>query len=233
MEELKDIKKTILRTLVGSHAHGLATEKSDRDYRGVFVIPTTELLKLGGITKQTSWIEGDTDSTEWEVGHFLNMAVHCNPTVLETFLAPSVFLHPVDSEDAKLEKELRDLFPHVWNSNDVRNAFVGYGVNQRKKFFDNKDQRAPKYAAAYLRVLYNCAQLLETGTFDVDLRGSTIYDQVKNFKEGRYTYGEVIQACFDMETRVIKAYNANPDKKTNVEPVNEFLLKARKHYWDW
>lgn len=232
-------KKQLLRVVVGSQAHGLATPESDYDYRGVFIVPTVEFFKLGGTTKTTSWIEGKEDDTSWEIGHFINMAVHCNPTVLETFLAPFASgktLGELTEEEEKLQEtaiELRSLFPYVWNSVDVRNAFIGYGVNQRKKFFDNKDKRGPKYAAAYLRVLYNCAELLETGTFSVNLVGSPIYDQVKNFKEGRYSPGEVIQACFEMETRVIKAFNANPDKKTEVEPVNEFLLKVRKNYWDW
>ena len=228
-------KKILLKVIVGSQAHGLATPESDFDYRGVFIVPTVDFFRLGGVMKTTSWIEGKDDDTAWEIGHFLNMAVHCNPTVLETFLAP---LDPMwaatrTPEELEIAEELRALFPYVWNSNDVRNAFVGYGVNQRKKFFDNKDQRAPKYAAAYLRVLYNCVQLLETGTFDVNLRNSPIYEQVKNFKEGRYTYGEVIQACFEMETKVIKAFNSNPNKISEVEPVNAFILKIRKKYWDW
>jgi len=218
-------KTEILKTIVGSQAHGLANKDSDFDYRGVFVIPTSELLKLGGENlKHTAWIEGKEDDTAWEVGKFLFMATKCNPTVLETFLAPVKTSSP-------LGDEMRGLFQYVWNSNDVKNAFIGYGINQRKKFFDNKDKRAPKYATAYLRVLYNCWELLATGTFTVDLHGSPVYQQCLDFKEGRYTAGEVIQACWEMETKVLKAFNENPDKKTNTEPVNEFLLKVRRSNW--
>src|SRR6476646_4519960 len=35
---------TILRVLVGSHAHGLASPLSDRDYRRVYVIPTANMF---------------------------------------------------------------------------------------------------------------------------------------------------------------------------------------------
>ena len=114
----------------------------------------------------------------------------------------------------------------------MKNAFIGYGLNQRKKFFDNKDQRAPKYAAAYLRTLYNAYELLSTGTFNVNLTQTPIYETVKNFKNGIYTPGEVINECFKWETEVLKAYKQNPDKKTDVEPVNEFLLKVRKEFWE-
>ena len=224
MFSTRQIMTTLTKVIVGSQAHGLANEKSDFDYRGVFVVPTSSILKIGGKVSETSWIEGKEDDTSWEIGKFLMMATKSNPTVLETFLAP-------EKETSEWSTAIRELFPHVWNSNDVRNAFVGYGLNQRKKFFDNQDQRAPKYACAYLRVLFNAWQLLSTGTFSVCLVGSPVFEMCKRFKAGEYQVGEVIQACFEWETKVLQAYKQNPDKKTNLEPVNELLLKIRGHYW--
>lgn len=219
----------ILKTIVGSQAHGLATKLSDYDFRGVFVIPTQEILKIGGEDLQhTSWIEGKEDDTSWEIGKFLLMATKCNPTVLETFLAPQV---EVEGVEKKWGVELRELFPHIWNSQYVKDAFIGYGINQRKKFFENKDHRAPKYATAYLRVLYNAYELLSTGTFSVNLQKTPVFEYCKAFKEGNYSPGEVINQCFFWETELLKAYKQNPDKKTNIEPVNEFLLKVRKEFW--
>lgn len=227
-------KIDILKVIVGSQAHGLANENSDFDYRGVFVVPTQEILKIGGDNiKHTSWIEGKEDDTSWEVGKFLMMATKCNPTVLETFLAPVADNFRSDGESKRLNDygvELRALFPHVWNSEYVYHAFLGYGINQRKKFFDNKDKRAPKYATAYLRVLYNACELLETGTFSVDMTQSSIYVDLQHFKAGNFTHGEVIEACWQMETRLNKAFKANSNKQTNLEPVNEFLLKVRKEF---
>ncbi|MGH7204248.1 MAG: DNA polymerase beta superfamily protein, partial [Candidatus Levyibacteriota bacterium] len=118
-------KMQILKVIVGSQAHGLATQKSDTDYRGVFVIPTSELLKLGNKVHFTSWNEGSDDDTSWELGHFLNLAIHCNPTILETFLAPT----DERSTLSNYGKELRELFPFIWNSADVKAAFIGYGIN--------------------------------------------------------------------------------------------------------
>lgn len=228
----------ILRVIVGSQAHGLATPASDYDYRGVFVVPTSELLSIGSHQDETRWIEGNEDDTSWEIGKFLLMATKCNPTVLETFLAPRVDVEfkLLDAQKqafphASLGEELQKLFPYVWNSQYVKDAFIGYGVNQRKKFFENKDKRAPKYATAYLRVLYNAYELLSTGTFSVNLEKTPVYDYCKRFKEGNYSMGEVINECFRWETEVLKAYNANPSKETNMEPINEFLLKVRKEYW--
>lgn len=216
--------QSILKVLVGSQAHGLATPESDFDYRGVFVVPTAKILSLEGSKQSTSWIEGKDDDTSWEVGHFLHMAIHCNPTILETFLAPVI-------EQNLWGAEMRDLFPAVWNSIGVKNAFIGYGMNQRKKFLEDKDARPNKYAAAYLRSLYNGYELLTTGTFTIRTADTEIGQLVRDYKEGRFGgKGDVINECIKWEQKVIEAYNENPDKKTDMEAVNAFLLKVRKHY---
>lgn len=226
-----DKKYQILKVIVGSQAHGLATPESDYDYRGVFVIPTSEILKIGGHTEQTNWIEGKEDNTTWEIGHFLNMAVHCNPTILEIFLAPRADEKQILNHIYNLGADLRALFPHIWNSNDVMNAFIGYGHNQRKKFLDNKDNREAKYATAYLRVLYNAYEILTTGTFSSNMKDTPIFETLKRYKKKEYKMGEVMQTCCDWEQKVQQAYRKNPNKETEVKPVNDFLLKVRKEFW--
>jgi Predicted nucleotidyltransferase. len=62
------------------------------------------LLTLGTPHATTTWIEGKEDNTSWEIGHFLHLATKCNPTILETFLAPVV-------ETTPWGDELRALFP--------------------------------------------------------------------------------------------------------------------------
>ena len=37
----------ILKVLVGSQAHGLAGPESDKDFRSVFVMPTTDMFRVG------------------------------------------------------------------------------------------------------------------------------------------------------------------------------------------
>ena len=216
--------KQILKVLVGSRAHGLATKESDYDYRGVFVEKTSKILKLGENIKNTKWIENDVDNTSWELGHFLQMAIKCNPTILETFVAPII-----DITEEGIE--LRELFQYVWNSVDVYNAFKGYGLNQRKKYLDNKDNRANKYAVACLRSLYQGCVLLSTDTFSTDMTSSPIYDYLKKWKSGDYQIGEVMQLCYDYELKIKKCYDNNPNKKTNLEKVNKYLLKQRQYYF--
>lgn len=225
------IKYPILKVVVGSQAHGLATPESDFDYRGVFVTPTSELLRIGSKITETSWIEGKEDDTSWEIGKFLLMATKSNPTVLETFLANRAD-KDINAKEYIFGEELRSLFPHIWSSQYVKDAFIGYGLNQRKKFFDDKDGRKDKYATAYLRTLYQAHELLTTGTFSVNMSQTPIFDLLKRFKKGEYEVGEVIQECWEWESQVLKDFKQNPEKQTNLEPVNEFLLKVRRHYWE-
>lgn len=212
--------KIILKVLVGSQAHGLANADSDYDYRSVYVVPTERILSLGAGPKTTHWLEGEQDDTQWELGHFLNLASKCNPTILETFLAPVQEI----TEEGQM---VRDLFPHVWNTHGVTNAFIGYGQNQRKKFLEEKDGRPHKFAAAYLRSLYNGYELLTTGTFTVRVADTEIGQTVRNFKEGRYTFGEVINECRHWETMVREAA-ASCTKETDLGKINEVLLKIRR-----
>lgn len=220
-------QNTILKVLIGSQAHGLANEDSDFDYRGVFVVPTTDILKIGSKVHSTSWIEGKDDDTSWEIGHFLNLATKCNPTILEVFFAPI-------TESTELGIELRSLFPYVWNADAVVNAFVGYGLNQRKKFLDQKDSRPGKYACAYLRTLYQAWELLRTGQFTVKVSETEIGNTLKKWRKGQWTFGEVIQICHEWEQKVRAVHETLPifeRKETDVEKINKFLIKVRQINW--
>ena len=249
----------ILKVLVGSHAHGLASKDSDFDYRGVFVTPTSELLKLGGNTKTTNWVEGEEDNTSYEISHFLHLATKSNPSILECFTAPAVpytvtnekgyLIHIPEIRQAVFGKELRDLFPYVWSSKGVFEAFKGYSHNQHKKMFSEKEEFAKrkfKYAVAHLRVLLQGIELLSTGDFHVEIQYSypntpdpyveSFYfdgwaDFLRAIREEQISTGEIVDTAEELKEVLKAAYEANPDKQTDLEPVNEFLLKVRKEFW--
>ena len=221
------MKRQILKVIVGSQAHGLATPESDFDYRGVFIYPTSDILSMNAPADQTSWVEGKEDDTSWELRKFLIMATKGNPTVLECFKSPVTDI--ADGKTTNLGMELRELFPHVWNSKDVHNAYVGYGLNQRKKFLEG--DRKAKYACAYLRSLYNGWEILTTGDFSVNMSNTEIYETLKKWKAGEFTLGEVIDLTAVWTTKIHAAFDNNPDKNTNGKPINDLLLKVRKENW--
>lgn len=224
--------RMIISSIVGSQAHGLATPESDFDYRGVFILPTREILSVEAYSKKTktiSWIEGNEDDTLYELGHFLHLATKCNPTILEVFVAP----HDPRHQEGADGRALRSLFPYVWNSQGVRDAFRGYGLNQRKKFLENKDDRPRKYATAYLRTLYCGHVLLTTGKLCVNVGDTEVGDTLKRFKAGEYeSVGEVIDTCVKWEDKLNEAYDWSERKETDFEMVNEYLLQMRKDYWE-
>ncbi|KKK67334.1 hypothetical protein LCGC14_2955100, partial [marine sediment metagenome] len=157
--QVRDAGIEILRVLCGSRAYGLHDDDSDFDYHGIFVVPTNRLLSIGPKIRETAWVEGtEQDNTAWEVGHFLKLAVQCNPTILETFVAP------VEMQDGWGER-VRALFPYVISRKQVYEAFRGYSRNQRKKMFEptggvRAGERMWKFAVAYIRVLYHGIRLL-------------------------------------------------------------------------
>ncbi len=129
--EARDTKHTILKVLVGSQAHGLAGPESDADYRSVFVVPTAEMFRVGYRYQGARMIKSVADESAWEIGLFLSLAAECQPLILETFLAPVVTMD-------HWGEELRSLFPSVWSPQRAYESFVGYALNQRKKFLEKK-----------------------------------------------------------------------------------------------
>lgn len=220
----------ILKVIVGSRAHGLADPDSDYDYRGVFVVPTSALLSITQEKpRHTSWVEGDKtaegkeDATAWEIGHFLHLALQCNPTILEVFAAPMV-------EGTTDFWGLRALFPRVWHPRRVRDAFVGYGLNQRKKFLDDKDARAAKYASAYLRTLYQAHALLTTGELPVSLVNAPVFETLKHWRSGIFSKGEVVDQCLRWTGYVDDAL-ARCTHEPDPTAVDAFLLNVRRATW--
>jgi hypothetical protein len=212
----------ILKTLVGSRAHGLHTDNSDYDYRGVFVQNTSELLSLNNKVRTTHWIEGKEDDTSYELSHFLSLACRSNPAALEVLVSPVI-------TETKEGKELRELFPYIWNSRDAFNSFYGYSHNQKKKFVDNKDDRARKYAVASIRNMVLGTELLQSGTMTVSVGCPNLRRNLLAIRGGEVTYGFILDSILICEKNLQSAYDNNKNKMTDFDKVNEFLLKVRKN----
>ena len=210
---------TILKVLVGSHAHGLAGPDSDRDYRRVEVMPTAEMFRIGFKPPGPRWAKSGEDETAWEVGPFLSLAVQCHPLVLETLVAPAI------SED-RWGSELRELFPAIWNPQRAYDAFVGYGLNQRTKFLDKKDGRPAKYAATYIRILYHLCELLETGTFTFRIADTPIGHTIAALRDGMCRPGEVIDLAEHWTEEATRRL-AQCRHQSDAAAVDNFMIRIR------
>ncbi len=228
----------LFKCLVGSRAHGLNDPDSDYDYRGVFVVPTAEILRIGAKPKATHRTEGEADDASWEVGHFLRLAAKCNPTVLEAFCAPRA--HSMENAAGSVDQgariwgdRLRGLFPKVWNARGVYDAFRGYSMDQRKKFLEGRDGRPRKFATAWVRTLWQGCVLLRTGQLPVSLeKFPAMRRRLLSIRRGELSEGELIAAAEYWESEITRSYEANPSKATDLEAVNGLLLEIRKEFWD-
>ncbi len=242
----------ILRVLCGSRAYGLHDDDSDFDfdYRGVFVVPTRQLLEIrmdGVKPKETRWIEGSKeDDVAWEVGHFLRLAVRCNPTVLETFVAevipiPDAAGHVCDAElcrhDSGYTGALRGLLRAVVSRKRVYESYRGYAHNQRKKMFEptggvRGGERKDKFAVAYCRALWQGVTLLTQGELRLWLPTDDFRDFLRRIKAGNYRTSEVIDVAEVLESRLVTAYlGSSMQEEPELGAVNEFLLTVRKDFW--
>lgn len=230
----------LLKVIVGSQAHGLATPESDTDYRAVYALETNKILSLGYKYSGSQWVEGENeDNTAWEIGHFLNMALQCNPTILEVFLAPEVKI-PIDEKDVwtyrvnylNYAQTLRELFPFIWTPQKAYYAFLGYAKNQQKKFLDKKDNRPHKFAVAYIRTLINLNELLTTGTFTVNLQNHPEKPFLMDLKRGNYKVGQVIDRADQLIEEATQNLSMNIftplTDEERYERANHFLLGVRK-----
>jgi hypothetical protein len=221
--ENNDQMQTILRVLVGSQAHGLATAESDQDFRRVYVMPTEQMFHLGFKYPSTQWTKTGGDETAWEVGQFFMLATQCHPLVLETLLAPVVTAD-------QWGHQLRSLFPAIWSPDQAFEAFTNYARNQRTKFLDKKDERPAKYAAAYIRVLYNLRELLESNTFTIQISTTSIGPTLAEIKNGTIAIGRVIDLGEDLLQQCahhLRQCTHTPDPRL----IQDFLTTLRKAFF--
>lgn len=255
MVDIRDEGIEILRVLCGSRAYGLEDDDSDFDYHGVFVIPTTRLLAVGlPKPKETQWLEGSReDDTAWELAHFLNLSLRCNPTILETYVAPVISDRPPcndgggcgedgicdgDCGNVSWGKRLRDLLPAVISRKQIYDSFRGYAKNQRTKMFEptggvRAGERKGKFAMSYLRVLIHGIRLLTGGPayWDIAIDGKD-NAFLRAVKYGGISDGRIIDAAQRLESELTDAYLASKIQDTpQLNRVNDFLMEVRQTYW--
>jgi predicted nucleotidyltransferase len=225
---------TILtEVLVGSRLHGLHTEQSDYDYRGIHIHELKEVLSPFKTLKNTGWIEGDIDNTSYELADFCKQAVHGNATILEVFFSDKI------EKTSPIAEEMRTNWQKFIDAHKFVAASRGYAHNQWNKFYNFEDvggngqQRTAKFAVAFLRVMWQCEQFLLTGEFKCNLEGSDLYPLLKKIKplsvkQIRPLVPEIVTAMGDMDRRVSVAMADSPymTMKPDIEWIEEFIYRA-------
>lgn len=226
-------ERIITKVLVGSRLHGLHTEDSDYDYRGIHINELIDVLSPFKTLKNTTWIEGDVDNTSYELADFCKQAIHGNATILEVFFSDQVI------ESSPIADEMRANWEKFIDSKKFVAASRGYAHNQWNKFYNFEDvggngqHRTAKFAIAFLRVMWQCEQFLLTGEFKCSLQDCDMLALLKKIKplsvqEIRPLVPEIVAAMGDMDRRVSVAMAESRfmDMKPDIKWIEEFIYNA-------
>lgn len=164
----------ILRGRVGSHAYGLATPDSDIDELAIHVASTREMLGLSVATAvSTTRHTTSPDFTSHELGKFCELALDCNPTLLELLWLSE---YEAVTDAGQLLVDSREAF---LSTDAVRSAYAGYARSQARKIDrlgprrgaepTKNPERLEKMGRHTYRLLLQGRALLTTGILVLDV----------------------------------------------------------------
>lgn len=218
----------ILEGITGSKAYGLDTEKSDTDIKGIYLLPTRDILRIGFDLKHTTKDSVDPDWVYHEVGKFMKLVMSGNPTVTELlYLDDYTVMTPI----GQMLIDNRDAF---LSTKAVNDAYRGYAFAQAKKLSNRTEQgldgydsslknRFSKHTRHCFRLLMQARQLLETGTLDVRV---TPEQREYLFAMGEKTADEVVDEFIKQDEEFENIKSVLPDKP-DINKLNNILYDIR------
>ncbi len=147
-------------TLSGSHIYGFPSADSDYDLRGVHVTPSSQVLSLHGIGRETvedeTWDDGPEDElVTHDVGKYFRLLLKNNGYVLEQIFSPIVLF------DSGHLGELRAIAQECITSDHALH-YKGFGYKEWTKFV-SKPTKHVKRILYVFRVLLTGIHLMRTG----------------------------------------------------------------------
>lgn len=220
--------RVITKVLVGSRLHGLHNEQSDYDYRGIHIHPLRDVLSPFKTLKNTNWIEGDVDNTSYELADFCKQACHGNATILEVFFSNKIV------ETTPIADEMRANWRKFIDTDRIVMASRGYAANQLNKMelFDDigvkNQKRTSKFAIAYCRVLWQCAEFLRTGEFPCQITEPALRTFLLKLKSG--WSDDYIPECTErfalLQADVTKHWKTAEKTKPDIEWIEDFIYRS-------
>src|ERR1041385_4613678 len=123
VEELKANNCLLFECISGSKAYGTATEDSDTDIKGVYILPRDRFYSLD-FEEQIS--ENDNNVVFYELRKFIDLLSKNNPNMLELLAVPQdsvIYKHPL----------FELIQPELFLSKLCKDSFAGYAMTQIKK----------------------------------------------------------------------------------------------------
>ncbi len=219
----------LLSGVVGSTAYGLGHAGSDIDRLGVYAVDTHE---LHGLHKpKESHVTTNPDCTMHEIGKFCQLALKCNPTVMEL-----LWLDEYETR-TPLGDELIGMRTAFLSAPQVRNRYLGYATSQFKKLQQRDDgtfgpdlaKRTAKHARHLYRLLIQGHELWSTGAVTVRLSDPRA---VMSFG-AQVALGDIgcaNQLLGSYEDRFYNTTSALRDAP-DTAAVEEWLLRVRREFY--
>lgn len=227
--------------LSGSHAYGMNTETSDKDYRGIIYAPKDVAISVFKNIEQVEQFAGEKDAVVFELKKYLKLLTEQNPNILELLWVDDRFiLH--NTEAFKILREQRDFFL----STKAKHTFSGYAMSQLKrikghnKWINNpQPARRPK-EIDFVSVVWNATDNIEWNNkvplsgFDAYHLGGHIYG-FKRSDDPSVTWYDRHEAIAHRDVVGNKqTIGTNFDilvkfnQQLYIEAVDNW-----KHYWTW
>lgn len=214
----------VLEGVTGSRAYGLDTEDSDTDIKGVYLLPTREVLSLGFKSEKTTKDHVDPDWVYHEVQKFMHLAAKGNPTITELLWLED---YTILDDVGKLLVDNRELFLN----NVFYNSYGGYALSQARKlnarggtYGNGRNKRYEKHTRHCFRLLYQGKQLLETGKLTVRV---TPEMREELFAIGKMSPEDIVDR-FEKEFKEFDKIKSVLPDEPNTKAINDLLLSIRE-----
>lgn len=214
-------RDTILAVVVGSHAHGLATDASDTDRRGVYAVPAADFW---GLVKPARHVDGPLpEQLSWEVERFCELALSANPNVLDVLYSPLV------ERTTPLGEELRALAP-AFLSLQAQRTYTRYAQAQFARAAAHRERRGElrwKLLGHMVRLMISGSVLLETGTVELD--PGPHRERLLALRRGELDWEEVCAWRERLAERLERAPRSSPlPAEPDTARVEEWLISVRR-----
>lgn len=222
----------LLEGIVGSTAYGLAHAGSDIDKKGIFAVPTRNLLGLNTPNDVYEQHAPNPDITWYEAKKWAKLALKCNPNILEL-----VYL-PEDLYTARSEygDELISIRSSFLSQEAVMSAYINYArsqlhrIEERGDFGSDLKKRTEKHARHLVRLMMQGYQLYSTGELTVRLDETTAM-QVKaiGFMAGN---GDLLplKSIYEMYKNAFNDTKSALPLRPDVEVVERWLQNVRQRF---
>jgi predicted nucleotidyltransferase len=217
----------LTKVVVGSRLHGLESSTSDWDYRGIHMHSLKAIISPFQNLKNTTWFEGDTDNTSYELAEFCRLATQGNATILEVLFSDMI------EETTPIADVMRENALRFVDTDRFVSASRGYAHSQLVKLKDfaavpeNSGDRSAKFAVSYARVMWQCLEFLKTGEFRCRIAEplrSRLLD-VKYHWDKRMV-PSLLQLFDELEADVDREWEFATKHKPDLPWVEDFLLSA-------